>query len=88
MKPIAVGVLLALASALAFGLTIPLLGWAGAGVGAYGTAALLFQTAAEFCVPVGAARVPCGSRERATTSRAPCREVGCATSCRRHPSSP
>ena len=40
--PIAAGVLLAVASATAFGLTIPVLGWAGAGVGAYATAALLY----------------------------------------------
>lgn len=41
-SPIATGVLLALASAAAFGLAIPVLGWAGAGVGAYTTAALLY----------------------------------------------
>lgn len=40
--PIAGGVLLALASATAFGVTIPVLGWAGFGVGAYSTAALLY----------------------------------------------
>lgn len=40
--PIAVGVLLALAAAAAFGVTIPVLGWAGFGVGAYSTAALLY----------------------------------------------
>ncbi|MDP1830091.1 MAG: EamA family transporter [Archangium sp.] len=45
MRPIALGVLLAVASAVAFGLTIPLLSWAGAGVGAYGTAALLYAGA-------------------------------------------
>ncbi len=42
LGPIAVGVLLALVAATAFGLTIPVLGWAGAGVGAYSTAALLY----------------------------------------------
>ena len=42
LGPISVGVLLALAAAMAFGLTIPVLGWAGAGVGAYTTAALLY----------------------------------------------
>lgn len=36
------GVLLALASAIAFGLTIPVLGWAGTGVGSFTTAALLY----------------------------------------------
>jgi drug/metabolite transporter (DMT)-like permease len=36
------GVLLALASATAFGLTLPVLSWAGAGVGAATTAALLY----------------------------------------------
>lgn len=40
--PIAGGVLLALASALAFGVTIPVLSWAGFGVGPYTTAALLY----------------------------------------------
>lgn len=40
--PMAAGVLLALAAAASFGLTIPVLGWAGAGVGAYTTAALLY----------------------------------------------
>lgn len=40
--PIAIGVLLALASATSFGVTIPVLGWAGFGVGAYTTAALLY----------------------------------------------
>ena len=34
--------LLAVAAATAFGLTIPVLGWAGADVGAYTTAALLY----------------------------------------------
>jgi drug/metabolite transporter (DMT)-like permease len=42
LSPIAVGVLLALGSALAFGATIPVLAWAGVGVGAYATAALLY----------------------------------------------
>lgn len=40
--PIASGVALAFASAVAFGLTIPVLGWAGAGVGAFTSAALLY----------------------------------------------
>ncbi len=40
--PTAVGVLWAVASAAAFGLTLPVLGWAGQGVGAFTTAALLY----------------------------------------------
>ena len=40
--PTATGTLLALASATAFGVTIPVLAWAGVGVGAYSTAALLY----------------------------------------------
>lgn len=42
LGPIATGVLLALASATAFGITIPVQGWAGFGIGAYSTAALLY----------------------------------------------
>ncbi len=41
-RPLLTGVLLALASATAFGLTLPVLAWAGAGVGAATTAALLY----------------------------------------------
>jgi drug/metabolite transporter (DMT)-like permease len=41
-RPIGAGALLALASALAFGATIPVLGWAGEGVGAFVSAALLY----------------------------------------------
>lgn len=41
-RPILVGVGLALGSAIAFGVTIPVLGWAGAGVGPFTTAALLY----------------------------------------------
>ncbi len=40
-----VGVGLALASAIAFGVTIPVIGWAGTGVSAYVTAALLYAGA-------------------------------------------
>ena len=40
--PTAVGVLWALSSATTFGITIPVLVWAGAGVGAFSTAALLY----------------------------------------------
>lgn len=43
--PIGGGVLLALASATAFGVTIPVLAWAGGGVGPYSTAALLYMGA-------------------------------------------
>ena len=46
MKPIAAGVVLALLSAVAFGVTVPVLGWAGAGVGPLTTAALLYLGAA------------------------------------------
>lgn len=46
MKPITVGVVLALLSAAAFGVTVPVLGWAGAGVGPLTTAALLYFGAA------------------------------------------
>lgn len=46
MKPIAAGVVLALLSAAAFGVTVPVLGWAGAGVGPLTTAALLYLGAA------------------------------------------
>lgn len=42
---IQLGVLLAAAAAIAFGLTVPLLGWAGAGVGPLSTAALLYAGA-------------------------------------------
>ena len=42
LSPIAVGTLFALASATAFGLTLPLLSWAGRGVGPFATAALLY----------------------------------------------
>lgn len=42
LGPIGAGAVLALASATAFGVTIPVLGWAGFGVGAYSTAALLY----------------------------------------------
>ena len=42
MRPLVSGVLFALAAATAFGLTIPLLSWAGAGVGPLSTAALLY----------------------------------------------
>ena len=44
-RPIVVGVCLALGSALSFGITIPVLGWAGAGVGPFMTAALLYTGA-------------------------------------------
>lgn len=46
MKPITLGIVLALLSAAAFGVTVPLLGWAGAGVGPLTTAALLYFGAA------------------------------------------
>jgi drug/metabolite transporter (DMT)-like permease len=42
LGPIAAGVVLALASATAFGITIPLLAWAGVGVGPNTTAGLLY----------------------------------------------
>ena len=42
MSPMSVGVLLGLAAATAFGLTISLLAWAGAGVGPFTTGALLY----------------------------------------------
>ena len=42
LSPITSGVCLALGAALAFGVTIPVLGWAGQGVGPYSTAALLY----------------------------------------------
>lgn len=46
MKPITLGVMLALLSAAAFGVTVPVLGWAGVGVGPLTTAALLYFGAA------------------------------------------
>ena len=42
---IVVGVCLALGSAFSFGITIPVLGWAGVGVGPFSTAALLYAGA-------------------------------------------
>jgi drug/metabolite transporter (DMT)-like permease len=45
-RPMAHGVLLALASAVAFGSTIPLVSWAGRGVGPFSTASLLYLGAA------------------------------------------
>lgn len=45
MTPIAFGVLLAVAAATAFGLTVPLVGWAGGTVGPLSTAALLYAGA-------------------------------------------
>lgn len=52
-NPIAAGVGLALVSALAFGLTIPVLGWAGAGVGPFTSAALLYLGACGAAVLLG-----------------------------------
>ena len=46
MTPIAAGVLLAVASAIAFGLTTPVIAWAGRDLGPLGTAALLYIGAA------------------------------------------
>ncbi len=45
MTPLQLGVLLAVAAATAFGLTVPLVGWAGSGVGPLSTAALLYAGA-------------------------------------------
>lgn len=45
MTPIQMGVLLAVSAATAFGLTIPLVGWAGSEVGPLSTAALLYSGA-------------------------------------------
>lgn len=53
-SPLAAGVLLALASASAFGVTIPVLGWAGAGVGAFTTAAALYVGASLASLAQGA----------------------------------
>jgi drug/metabolite transporter (DMT)-like permease len=46
MSPIAMGVMLAAAAAVAFGITTPLIAWAGRGLGAFTTAALLYAGAA------------------------------------------
>ncbi len=49
-RPLVSGALLAVASAVAFGATIPVLGWAGASVGAFSTAALLYAGASAAAV--------------------------------------
>lgn len=59
MTPIASGVVLALASAVAFGLTTPIIAWAGASLGALTTAALLYAGAA-----LGAAAMRLGAPAR------------------------
>lgn len=64
-RPLLVGVLLALASAVSFGLTIPLLGWAGFGVGAFTTAALLYLGASLASL----AQKPLGSEAGAPLTR-------------------
>jgi hypothetical protein len=54
MTPIAAGVVLALSSAVAFGVTTPIIAWAGGGLGPLTTAALLYAGAA---VMAGATRL-------------------------------
>jgi drug/metabolite transporter (DMT)-like permease len=49
-RPIGVGIGLAIASAVAFGATIPMLGWAGTGVGPFVTASLLYAGASVAAV--------------------------------------
>jgi drug/metabolite transporter (DMT)-like permease len=56
MNPIRRGVLLALAAAVAFGLSTPFVQLAGRGVGAFSTAALLYAGAAGLAALLGGAR--------------------------------
>jgi drug/metabolite transporter (DMT)-like permease len=63
-SPIAAGVLLAVVAAIAFGVTTPIVAWAGHGLGAFTTAALLYG---------GAAVAAIGARVLAGTSDAPLR---------------
>lgn len=66
MSPIVSGALFALASAIAFGATAPLIGWFGAHLGPWSTAALLYIGAALATRP----SIQPASRERGLTPRA------------------
>src|SRR5262249_58838611 len=69
-SPIAAGVMLAALAALAFGVTTPVVAWAGRGVGPLATAALLYAgaAAAALALRVAAGR-PDGDRDRGSRLR-------------------
>jgi len=64
LTPIAAGVVLAVASALAFGLTTPVIGWAGHALGPLSTAALLYVGAALAALAMRLQGKPAGSSLR------------------------
>jgi drug/metabolite transporter (DMT)-like permease len=68
MRPIARGVLLAIAAAVAFGATTPIVAWAGHVVGPLSTAALLYAGAAAFAL-APRRRDPAGRLRRSDAPR-------------------
>jgi len=63
-SPIATGVLLATFAALAFGLTTPVVAWAGRDLGPFSTAALLYGGAAATALLLRSVSAPSGARLR------------------------
>jgi drug/metabolite transporter (DMT)-like permease len=60
--PLVTGVLLAIASAIAFGITTPVIAWGGHGLGPLSTAALLYAGAAAAALAMRALARPSGAR--------------------------